>query len=361
MVVNSPLIFGPAYLDLVVETGTPLLPNEAFCLDQSLPASAAMVRTDGRLLLEGPTGDQLIFALPEAHQRFAATYHLAEPVLARLLGVDTGRTVRGDYPVTAFRTQIGGMGAGYAKAFGGVLRLPLGDDDIAQRVQGLLADHGIAAAPSFLVQCSSDTSLVVLSPRGEKLAVGVRQAMVRWRPTDMDDELRQRASALVFCGAPNALLAELLAKTPDIPVMCAPAMRNVRDTEVPLATLAPHIHYLTLNALEWEHLRDAESCLRQIPLISVTDGPHGSRVFLRGGTQIDIPAQPCDGPLNTNRAGETFGSTLFKYLMYRDPEWFRTGQIDAKLARQAGELAARQAARQLHITGFAFPPDDWIS
>jgi sugar/nucleoside kinase (ribokinase family) len=167
-----------------------------------------------------------------------------------------------------------------------------------------------------------------------------------------------RADALVFCGAPNSLMAEVFSWKPDIPTMCAPSMRNVCDTDYPLADLAPHIDYLTLNALEWQHLDGRERVLDEVPVITVTDGPRGSRVYFRGGEHA-IPAEPRTGPVNTNRAGETYGSTFFNVLLHDDPDFHRRRSIDSDLALRAGRIATAQASRQLDITGFAFPPDDW--
>ena len=355
------LVFGPAYLDIVLEIDTPLISGApALRLDQSLPASHAIPRDDGQILLKGPTGDCLCFHLPQEGIPAAATYGLVEPVLARLLGEQTPRTVTGDYCVSIFRSQLGGMGAGYAKAFNGLLRLPLGRDVTGRRIEQELEHQQIRAIPHYL-DCDTDSSLVILSAQGDKLAVGVREAMVRWRTDAEDRALVAQATALVFCGAPNALMAEVLAWGPDCPVMCAPAMRNVRDTDVPLAELAPHIHYLTLNALEWEHLAGKECCRTAIPLITVTEGARGSRLLPRDSEEIFIPAIPSSGDVNTNRAGETYGATVFKTLLREAPDFYRSGRISRALARQAGEFATMQAARQLAITGFAFPPDDGMA
>jgi len=209
------LIFGPAYLDVVVETAQPLLSAEpALLLDQSLAALRVTPRDDGLLVVLGPTGDLLRFILPQRDTGAAASYHLAEPVLARLRGTQAP-PVQGAFTVERFCTQLGGMGAGYAAAFAGVLRAPFGTvnelpDATAGQVLHWLAQQGIRVAPAFLPDCASDSSLVLLSARGDKLAIGVRQAMLRWRAGEEERALAATADALVFCGAPNALLAEVL-------------------------------------------------------------------------------------------------------------------------------------------------------
>jgi hypothetical protein len=339
-------VYGPAYLDVVVETPLPLA---GVLLDQSVPAVSALPRDDGRLVVVGPTGDALTF--PDAGDA-ALTVTLAEPILARLHGVETPETVTGIYPVAAVRTQLGGMGAGYALALDGTLRCPLGDDAVGRAVQTQLADAGVALAPCR-VDCPSDSSLVILSARGDKLAIGVRRAMVEWTIVDDDTALLADADALVCCGAPNALVAALRAHRPGVPVLCAPAMRNVSDPDVPLASL-DGISVLTLNALEWAHLADRDALRARVPVIAVTDGPRGSTLYVDGAA-IAIPAEPRTTPANTNRAGETYGATLFSVLRRLCPDF----RVSRAAAAFAGRLAARQAARQLDITGFAFPPRNW--
>jgi len=357
---NRPgLVFGPAYLDLVVETDRPLAPD---LLDQSVPAARLLPRDDSVLELRGPTGDRLQFHLPTEAASLAATYELCEPILARLRGMATRETVNGDLSVSRVLRQLGGMGAGYAKALGGILRVPFGGtpahpDQTAMVVLQLLRELRIHAEPVFLPDSTSDSSLIVLSPRGDKLAVGVRAAMVRWQANAADRELIARASAVVFCGAPNALLTELLPATPEIPIMCAPAMRNIADTACPLADLAGRLHYLTLNALEWEHLAGKERLLRATPIITVTDGPHGSRIYVRG-EELFVPAVPHNGLTDVNRAGETYGASVFKVLRQACPQFFHDG-LTLALAKRAGQYAARQAERQLGLTAFEFPPDEF--
>ncbi|HEY3417826.1 MAG TPA: PfkB family carbohydrate kinase [Armatimonadota bacterium] len=353
------LVYGPAYLDLVLEIDRPLLLGTL--LDQSLPA-AHITHAEGETLqVLGPTGDRLAFHLPPGCGD-AATYHLSEPVLARLQGEGTEQIITGEYPAVCVRRQLGGMGAGYAMALHGLLRSPIGlqrgrPEAVGAQVLEEFARYGIRHQPCLLPDCPSDTSLIILSARGDKLAIGLRQAMVRWRATDDDRALAAQADAFVFCGAPNALMAEVLCHGSTAPVMCAPAMRNVVDTEVPLAGLASRIHYLTLNALEWAHLAGKERLRELVPVISVTDGPRGSRVFF-SGDELAITAIPRTQPANTNRAGETYGATFFRTLLRECPDFMRPGKMPASLVELAAQLATVQAARQLDLEGFAFPPEE---
>ncbi len=357
------LVYGPAYIDYLLETTPPLIADlPTVLLDQSLPAKRADVRDDGVILLEGPNGDRMEFQLPPAYRQAGATYHAREPVLARLLKSDTARPVVGTYPVLSFGEELGGMGAGYATALAGVLRMPLGTtgavpDATGRAVLEKLAQYGIASLPCLLPHCASDTSLVIYTARGDKLAVGARQAMRRWAVNAADRAMVAGAGGLVFCGAPNSLTREILSWEPGVPVMCAPAMRNVVDTTVPLAALATGIHYLTLNMLEWTHSPDRDRLRAVIPLISVTDGPRGSYLYCRD-EEFFIPALPHPGPTNTNRAGETYGATVFRTVLRLAPDFHRDGHVPTAVARQAGAYAARQAWKQLEFTDFAFPLAD---
>jgi sugar/nucleoside kinase (ribokinase family) len=359
------LIFGPAYLDITLFINGRLIPGDLqITVDQSLAASSMEHRTDGIVFLSGTSGDRLCLQLPSDRIDLSSTYHLAEPVLARLLGPDTERFVVGEYQVVNCGVQLGGMGAGYALAFDGKLRVPIGGSASGPDVSGRdvlseLQKVGIETIATVTSGCASDNTLLLLSDYGDKLAVGVREALLRWQPSEVDHKMVARAGALVFCGAPNRLIAEILSWKPEIPVMCAPAMRNVCDKDFPFVDLAENIDYLTLNSLEWQYMEGKDHILSSVPVVSVTDGPRGSRIYFGGG-ELAIPACQRTGPVNTNRAGETYGSTFFKVLLHYAPEFHNTHSVDVDIALRAGQIATTQADRQLDITGFAFPSDDWL-
>lgn len=356
---NAPLVYGPAYLDYIAEIASPLLPQSGLVLDQSLPAYLSVPRDDSKIVLMSELDDCIVFVLPTQFAEQAASYQLCEAVLGRQMGFAQARAMRVTHDVTSFSVQLGGMGAGYALALRGNLRLPLGNDKIGRKVLAELFSYNIPAIPAILADCSTDTSLVILSPRGDKLAVGVRQAMKIWQSNEDDSSLLATASSLVFAGASNRLMAELLKNCLPIPVMCAPAMRNVCDEESPLAEMAEKISYLSLNALEWQYLPERDYCRATIPVITITEGAAGCRVLLKSGEEFSLPANYVAGSINTNRAGETYGSSFFKVLIKHAPGFNYNGLVSEKVARYAAKIALRQAARQLEIEHFAFPLDDW--
>jgi ribokinase len=352
------IVFGPAYIDRVLTIAQPLLPTAgAPSFDQSVTATNMEPLAEPQVCLDGSIGDRLVFHLPKNTGCPGLRFTLQEPLLVRLCVGQTIPCVTGQYAVETVRFQLGGMGAGYAKACHGLLRAPFGADETGRLVQTLLDEAGVSVSPSILPACQSDASLIILTPRAEKLAVGVRDALRHWRYTEEDATLAQAARAVIFCGAPNALVADILSRGVDAAVMYAPNMRNVDDTTVPLATLAPYIHYLAMNALEWAHLGEPQVLLATIPLISVTDGAHGSRVYVYG-RRLDIPAVPHPAPRDTNRAGETYAATLFNALLAIYPN-FPKDRLDEDAVRWAAVQASRQASRQLDITSFDFPPDTW--
>ncbi|HEX2949401.1 MAG TPA: PfkB family carbohydrate kinase [Armatimonadota bacterium] len=353
------VVFGPAYLDRVLESAQPLQPiADAPSLDQSLIAARIEPLRESLVCLSGPSGDSLVFHLPEENVCPGMRVVLNEPVLARIYAGQTPPCVTGQYTMRTARLQLGGMGAGYAKACHGRLCAPFGDDETGNYIQKMLKDEQVQVSPIILPGHASDTSLIILGPRGEKLAVGVRDALLHWTANDEEYALAENARALIFCGAPNTLAANIITRGVSATVMFAPNMRNIDEVEVPLTALAPSIHYLAMNALEWAHLRDQQTLLQTIPLISITNGAHGSHLYICG-RRHDIPAHPHPAPRDTNRAGETYGATLFKAILTLFPT-FPQGQFDDDALCYAAMLASREASRQLDITSFDFPPDTWM-
>jgi hypothetical protein len=347
------LVYGPAYVDTVLQIDRPLVPGTSLLLDQSIQAATRTPRDDGRIVLEGPTGDEVTLLLP-AHARDAgATFALSEPILARAMGAGAP-LVRAEFPVTSCVRQLGGMGAGYASALGGMLRMAIGNDAEGRAVRAECEAYDVPAVPSIVPGAATDTSMVIMSPRGDKLAVGVRDAMVRWEAGPMDEEAGV-ADLLVFCGAPNALARDVLAAgTVEGIVMCAPAMRNVCDTDVPLASLAANVNYLAMNALEWEHLPGRGELWMRVPVVTVTDGPDGSHILQPGEEDIAMEAFPFDGDPNTNRAGETYAAA-FVSMLRREAPGFPHGRVERGTLRMCGYHAAAMAMLQLRIADFGFP------
>jgi hypothetical protein len=339
------IVFGPAYLDVVLTLDRPLFTDSsAGLLDRSIAVTAAHPLPTRTLELVAPDGARLTIALPSGK---GTEYTLDEPLAPGLITAATA---------TSVVKQLGGMGAGYALALGGILRCPLGDDAVGRKVRTLLDAAGIQSQPITITDCPADISQVLISPAGDKLATGLRTAMARWEHTPEDTKLIRTAAAVVCCGPRNALIYELLTPMPMVPVMLAAALRNVTDTEVPLAAFADRIAYLSLNAMEWEHLPGRSRVRAAVPVITITDGAKGSRVLLRGGGELHIPAVPFRGTPDSNHAGETYGAAMFAALQRAAPGFHRSGRVPRAAAETAAYRASDLAGKQLAIHTFGFPP-----
>ncbi|MEI6519163.1 MAG: PfkB family carbohydrate kinase [bacterium] len=351
------VIFGPAYLDTVIKVPGPIVPELPFPLDQSLPVKPIFPDNSLTIRLTSEIGDYLVINLPVNSPDIGGTYNLREAILSRRCGKDCQPIINTIFADACFQ-QLGGMGAGYAKATGGLLRMPLGDDSLGNRLCDILFSHGIVSKPAILPGHSSDSSLLIQSQTGDKLAVGFRDALINWQPGEDDITMAQGAKYIIFCGVLNSSMIKILNCDITAPVMFAPAMRNIDDVDCPLADLANKIDYLAMNALEWSHLHRREEIINAIPLITITDGARGCDIYLRG-KQFFFPALPHPGSVDTNRAGETYAATIWKAIFHYCPS-FPNAEISEELLTHIANLARQQAHRQLDIIEFAFPPDDWV-
>ena len=149
------VVFGPAYLDRVLAIPHPLLPAaDAPSFDQSVLAVSSEPLAEALVCLHGPSGDALVFHLPEGAACPGMRFILQEPLLARICAGRTIPCVTGDYVVETVRLQLGGMGAGYARACEGVLRAPFGADETGRLVQALLKDARIRVRPDDAARAS---------------------------------------------------------------------------------------------------------------------------------------------------------------------------------------------------------------
>jgi len=339
-----PLVYGPAYLDLVVTI------DRAFCtsqrVDKSIKVNAVTPNTAGAIRLRGENGDDLHFPLPVEFHEYAADCYLCETVL------NNDELISDSYRVISVKCQLGGMGAGYALALHGLLRHPLGTDTRGEFVRDALQRNGVTALAE-ISPGTSDLSLVILGAE-DKLTMGLRPRMTAWRATAEDIAHVSAASALCICGAPNALTAILLPHARNIPTMLAPSRRNIDDQVTPLADFAGAFSYLSLNRLEWEELPERQRWQRNTQVITITDGPHGCRVLLPTGDEFSLPALPHNGPADTNRCGETFAAAFFRTLLRESPTFHQHG-VPPSLAMIAAEYALAQAAKQLDIFEFGMP------
>lgn len=337
------LVFGPAYLDRVVRVDGPLVdPESSPPLDQSVEGAwefgqgLSIVDSEG-LMLEiglpegwgGPTGRATLSGKLGVHRSVLAV---------------------------SSHDDLGGMGAGFASAFGGTLVSVIGpaDDPISLAVARLLRENGIDHRPARVDHPADWTLLISSGAYGDKLPVGFRGAQ---RASSLNDLPVGACDLLVVAGLPNPIAAEILKTAQANTRFFAPTIRNVTDRRFPISRFSEFVDILSCNRREWELIDDREQLAWQLPVLAITDGPAGSLLrFTRpdgDAGRLVLPAFPRDlPPLDTNRAGEAFAATLVEALI---ASGCSGGVIDPDHAREAAVRASAAAALVLDRTTFGFP------
>jgi ribokinase len=354
------LVFGPAYLDRVLRVDRPLLPPG---LGGPLDLSVGAIETQRRLVGEGvalfdPTGGNLFISPPDGWpDRGSTVVRLDRPLDAR--AGTWAWQVRG----LAWLDDLGGMGAGFASALGGELVCALGEegDPISDRVLGMLRDQGIPHHPTRVPGTSADWTLLVTSGgHGDKLPIGFRGCHARLG--SYPGPTAPRCDLFVAASLTNPLIASALDAVDAAVRVFAPTLRNMTDTALPVSRFADRIDLLCCNRREWESLPDRDAVSPLVPIVSITDGPEGAVVRYRapsGAFSEHVePAFPRSRPpVDTNRAGECYASTLLSTLL--DGGW-TPGPADDSIIRLACRRASAAAALVLDLEHFGFPSPEEI-
>lgn len=361
MTPRKTLVFGPAYLDRVLKVDAPLVdPAVGGVLDRSVPGrvlgpSPGVSRPGaGRLLIRSVPDFDLEIELPPGWPGPEGVIGDGEVSEER-----PRRVVRG----IAWHDDLGGMGAGFARAFGGVLTWVAGQegDATSGAVAGLLDRNAVAHRPIHVPGRFGEWTLLVTSGEfGDKLAVGIRN------PRDVDVSFApirdEPCDLLVAASMTNARAASALAGANARVRMFAPARRNMVDPEPRVGQFARHIDILCCNRDEWETLPDREEVAWRLSILAVTDGPRGAEIRYTTPTGdaglLSVTAFPRrEPPKDTNRAGEAFASALVATLL--DAGW-SPGTTPDDLIRRAAERAAVAAALVLDRVDFGFPTAEEI-
>jgi sugar/nucleoside kinase (ribokinase family) len=348
---SPPLIFGPAYLDRVVRVDRPLV-------DPAISPAPLDGSVDGQWLEPGegltlldPLGNRLIVELPSNWPGPSGTLGLSRTLAKGAKG--WSRTVQ----TLAWQDDLGGMGAGYAVSMGGELISALGpeDDPTSRKIAAMLAKAGVTHHPIRLEGTTADWTLLITSgEHGDKLPIGFRGCHASLK--SLGNTALRSSPLRIAAALPNRLASEAL-QGPSTIRAFAPSLRNMLDRDPPISAFAQFIDILTCNRGEWEQLEDREQVACQLSILVVTDGPHGAT--LRSTTpegeaaRLEIPAFPrTHPPLDTNRAGEAFASTLLTTLI--DRGW-TPGSTEPSLARLALDRASAAAALVIGRLDFGFP------
>ncbi|MEW4570387.1 PfkB family carbohydrate kinase [Tautonia sp. JC769] len=350
------LVFGPAYLDRVLRVDRPLLPPGlgAGPLDLSVGGRwSAGHSPDASLILTDPLGVRLVITLPEGWPAgLPSEIELDRPLL------QSSETVTHEVRGIDWQDDLGGMGAGFAAALGGLLVSALGpeSDPTSGRVASMLAEQGIHHHPIRVPETEADWTLLISSgPHGDKLPVGFRgcHAALSTYPGLATEPV----DVLVAASLTNRLVRSAFESVPARVRVFAPTLKNMTDTAPPLSAFADRVDLLCCNRHEWEALADRDAVARIIPVLSITDGPNGGIVRFQdssGSLREHVePAFPRDHPpQDTNRAGEAYASTLLTTVL--ESGW-RGGPVEAEVIERAARRAAAAAGLVIGHKDFRFP------
>jgi ribokinase len=353
-------VFGPAYLDRVLRVDRPLIPRgKGPPIDQSVDGEWKFGR--GRIVeVISPDG----FALD-----IATAPNWGGPRGEVLLRGPLREGLKGRWSVGAFAwsEDLGGMGAGFAAALGGTLYSALGpaNDPTSQAVSRLVARYGVVHRAIRLANRTADWTLLVTSGEfGDKLPIGFRGCHAALDPGQLELLAHTPCDLRVVAALPNRLLEPLLRAPGARTRFLAPTMRNMTDRKHPLARLADCVDLLSCNRTEWESLDAREAVAARVLIVVVTDGPEGADIRFATASgesrRIHIPALlRARPPRDTNRAGESFASTLIATLL--DGGWDgRSRVVEEPLVRRAAARAAAAAALVLDRLEFGFPTPEEI-
>jgi sugar/nucleoside kinase (ribokinase family) len=381
----SAIVYGPAYLDRVLRVDAPLLdPALGGPLDRSIEGSIESARLDGPLALRDESGACLTIDPPPDWPGPRGVVRSK----GRLVDPGAGPWSR-HLCAESWHDDLGGMGAGFARALGGTLVSALGGDDDAMScaIAALLAREGIDHRPIHLAGHPADWTLLLTSgPHGDKLPIGFRGGHAALGPAHLPDprslDATQGPILVVAAGLPNPLTRAILELWTDpepwnvwmsparewvdrcVIRAFAPALRNVRDRADPVASIAKYVDIFACNREEWEAMTDADRTALEAGarIVSITDGPRGAQIRRRslvtGWAALDIAAFPrAAPPRDTNRAGEAFASALWIDLL---DGGYRGASVDLSWLARAGRRAAAAAALVLDRERFGFPAPEEI-
>ena len=368
----SVTVFGPAYIDRVLRVTEPIALEGHRPIDISIQAISLTTAPGNGLGINAPHGNSLKIVVPEGWPGPWGTIQLQEDPWPTCQHNALRKVVN----ALAWNEDLGGMGAGYARALGGRLIFAIGqpDDPISDQILKKLTKNEIRCTPVRISAKSADWTLLVTSGAyGDKLAIGFRGCNAALQAKDLPTwDAGQQQDALVVAGLANSLAKKILGITgqsqwdpsqePDhrgTLRIFAPAMRNTSDRANPVAFLARDIDIFSCNLGEWASMTDTdrEAVEAEVKLLMVTDAELGATFRVRNGSTLDapirIPAFPrMKPPRDTNRAGETFTSTVVQEILNETmnpllagPDWWH----------RVGRRASAAAALVLDLEHFQFP------
>lgn len=351
-ITNLPaLVFGPAYLDIVIRVAEPIADRS---IDLGCDGHLVPDRID-RLEIVCPNGASV--KIPGLRGTACPTGRL----MAANDIVPSG--LRRTIAVVETLEDLGGMGAGYAAALGARLfsALACPGDPLSARVRKALEHQGIEHIPvRFDEIARADTTIILTSgASGDKMPIGLRGCHASLAAEDVLGH--DSAPIVVVASLPNAVMDVVLREHHRSLRILAPSARNCRERDDALGRLAAVTDLLALNAGEWAELTEADrrAFEESAAILSVTRGPEGAEILWRnerGERESHFePAFPRHRPpVDTNRAGEAFASHLILKLV--EEGWSHVRQsVDAQTIRIAARHASAAAGLVIGMPRFGFP------
>ncbi|HEU5118074.1 MAG TPA: sugar kinase, partial [Isosphaeraceae bacterium] len=266
------LVYGPAYLDRVLRVDGPLVdPSQGGPLDRSMEARG--LSGDGSSLrLVDSRGSILEIEPPPLWPGPGGSLRLAG---ALVTPGGWSRQVRG----TDWLDDLGGMGAGYAKALNGVLVSALGaeSDPMSTRIRDLMDEAAVINRPVRVPDRAADWTLLVTSgASGDKLPIGFRGCHAALSELSTPASLDLDPDVIVAAGLGNALVEPIFRAAPNAVRVWAPSLRCLTDSSFPASRLAGLVDVMACNREEWAALEDREALEESVWVRSVTHGPRGA-------------------------------------------------------------------------------------
>lgn len=354
-------VFGPAYLDCVVRINRPLISKKNRIIDLGGNAIRAMAQHDGEIQIVDESGGIIRITLPDEMASVAGCYHVKGILNSNESEVITMSEVDMD---------LGGMGAGYAKALGGHLVSCIGasDDETSLKIQSLVKSHRIQHTPVKVDSVAADWTLLITSgEHGDKLPLGLRGCHDSVTAEELIASVPNHNQDLLIIASLKNSLMDTLAGLLKAPIkVLAPAVRNCRETMVPIGNLAGKFDLLTLNQQEWDAMSPAcrQKWLNSQATISITNGPIGAKISWidRDGDRSEIVTDIFprrSPPADTNRAGEAFASGLIR--SFKEQGWGLTGfQFTSAFIREAAVQASAWAGLTVNMKAFGFPDESLV-
>lgn len=358
----STVVYGPAYLDCVVRIQEPLIANNSSVIDIGssgfwTPGSSGTIKiidtiTSGEIIIEGPEDLHLISGVYEVQR-----------VLPHCL--------KRNVTCTSIQEDLGGMGAGYAAAMGGMLVSCLSQksDVVTEKILNRLDECKIAKQIVYCDHHNSDWTLLISSGEfGDKLPIGLRGCHDQVSFDELrDSRLNFQPSVVVIASLKNEIMIKLLQVYSRSIRLLAPAARNCRGQATHFGMLAGNCEILTLNETEWSFMDASHqsSWLDSESIIIITKAAAGAEVSWKSrvGTRLSHfePVFPRRlPPTDTNRAGEAFGSAFLQSMLSLG--W--NGDylsITIEMIRESSRIAAVTAGLTINLAGFGFPDTELVA